>query len=239
MYPVEIFIYCSNKSGSQTLLKTFEKKSYKVRHLHGANDFIKNKECGKYWTNFLKEKKTIFEWMDNSLLTFNKIYIIDSYRDPIERLVSHFFQSPIKNIKSKSISELIKIFNTEYLWTLPRVNAIDEVFHHYNIKNFDNFDFNKKYNIKEVNNKVFIKLRFKDINNWGQILSNIFGKNIKIENENLTKDKEIYQIYTQFKKEYKVPLKFLLYVINDTAFNIYNTPKDKYDYIKYWLNRLY
>lgn len=240
MYPVEIYIYSNPKTGSQTLLETFEKNNYITRHLHSSNRFLNNPPvCGFYWTNFLKEKNTIFEWMDFSLTKYNKIYIIDSYRNPIERLISHFFQSEIqkiKNYKNKNIEELIKYFNENLLWKLCKVNGLEEPFYHYNIENFTEFNFKKKYNLKEVDDKVFVKLRFKDINDWNKILSEIFNKDITIYNRNLTQDKDINNLYINFKAKYKVPIKYLISIINDKEFNIYNTTEEKLDYIIYWLN---
>lgn len=246
MYAVRIFVYCSQKTGSQTLLNTFEKNNYIVRHLHGDNQYF-NKKYGMYWQNFLKEKNTIWEWIDYSIKNNNDniVYIIDSYRDPIERLISLFFQAEIYKIKDYdklSIQYLIDYFNNNLLYKLPRVDAIDEVFDYYKKENFKSFDFNNKYNICKFDNKIIIKLRYRDINEWSNILSKIFGKNIELYNENITKDKDpkIYNLYKNFKLKYKVPKKFLEEeVLNNYSFNIYNNENDKIFYKKYWYNNCY
>lgn len=66
------------------------------------------------------------------------------------------------------------------------------------------YDFVKKYYIKEIYNLVFIKLRFKDINEWSDILSCIFNKEIKLVNENISENKEYFDLYNKLKKNYKV-----------------------------------
>ena len=49
-----------------------------------------------------------------------KLYFIDSYRLPIDRKISSFFQNIHKNIpdyNTKSVKDIIKIFNEKYLYT--------------------------------------------------------------------------------------------------------------------------
>ena len=95
-----------------------------------------------------------------------KVYLIDSYRLPIERKISSFFQNINKRVphwKQCSINDLINIFNEKFLYKLEEYNSLKEGFDYYNIQYFDTFDFNKKYVYREHDNKVFIKLRFADI----------------------------------------------------------------------------
>jgi hypothetical protein len=49
---------------------------------------------------------------------------------------------------------------------LEEYNSINEVLEHYDIQLFDTFDFDKRYNIVKKDNKVFVKILFKDIENW-------------------------------------------------------------------------
>ena len=66
-------------------------------------------------------------------------------------------------------------------------------------------------------------MRLNDINEWSNILSTIFEKNITIHNENLTSDKSINKLYNEFKEAYKVPEKYLNEnLIKDKEFKIYN-----------------
>ena len=67
----------------------------------------------------------------------------------------------------------------------------------------DDFDFKKKYAIYETPNITTIILRFEDIKEWNNIFGNIFTDNINIKTLNLTNNKPIYNLYNDFKKNYK------------------------------------
>jgi hypothetical protein len=124
--------------------------------------------------------------------------------------------------------------NTEYY------HPIDELFRHFDIsETFTDFDFDKKYGMYQHENMVFIKLRFCDINNWGKILSEIFGKKITLFSDNLSEHKEYYELYKEFKSQFKIPRSFIKELLKDEHFNAYNTIEEKRKYIKYWMDRSY
>ena len=104
----------------------------------------------------------------------------------------------------------------------------------FGIRQFNSFDFSKKYNILNINNIYFIKIRFSDIKKWDNILSTALNRDIIIKDENITNNKNISALYKRFKDEYKIPKKLLDEFINDTEFNIYNTIEEKKSYYKYW-----
>ena len=111
---------------------------------------------------------------------------------------------------------------------------------HYHIPLFTHFDFEKGYNIVKQDNKIFIKLLFKDIQNWDKNLSEIFGKNIIMHNDNLTTNKNTNSLYEKFKKKYKVPKHYINNeLVRDAEFKIYNTEKEQKEYIEKWLTRSY
>jgi hypothetical protein len=134
-----------------------------------------------------------------------------------------------------SIDELVTFFNKNLLNEIEEYHSINEVLSYYKIPLFSNFNFESRYNIAVQNNKVFIKILFRDINNWGDILSKIFEKKIKIHSENLTNHKKINDLYSEFKKKYRVPKSYIDVKLNsDKEFKIYNTEEDREKYIKYW-----
>lgn len=223
-----VFVYCSGKCGSSTLLNTFTNNKFDTIHLHDNS----------YYKYAYKSKNSIFELIDKSCKKFDKIYIIDSYRTPIERKISSFFQNiktHIKNYESMSIDELVTFFNKNLLNEIEEYHSINEVLSYYKIPLFSNFNFESRYNIAVQDNKVFIKILFRDINNWGGILSKIFEKQIEIHSENLTNHKKINNLYSEFKKKYRVPKSYIDIKLNsDKEFKIYNTEEDRDEYIKYW-----
>jgi hypothetical protein len=205
---LDIFVYCGGKCGSSTLHATFKKNDFKSYKIHNNIYF-------QYLCNIFKKdtNKTIFDVIDfNIKQNDKKIYIIDSYRTPIERKMSSFFQNIEKHISDytkKTIEEIIYIFNETLLYKLEEEDSIDEVMNHYGMPKFTNFDFKNKYNIVKKDNIIFIKIRFNDINEWSDILSTIFKKKIVTYNANLTSDKSINKLYNEFKEKYKLPEKYI------------------------------
>jgi 3'-phosphoadenosine 5'-phosphosulfate sulfotransferase (PAPS reductase)/FAD synthetase len=185
-------------------------------------------------------KNSIFDVIDNSCKN-KKIYIIDCYRTPIERKISSFFQNikqvHIPNYANLTLNQIITFFNDKLVNSLEEYHSINEVMNHYNIPLWDKFDTNKGYNLIEKDNKVFIKILFNDIEKWDKLLSNILGKKITIFNDNLSENKNTYELYKQFKNNYKVPKSYINNVLsNDKHFKIYNTENEQNIYIKKWLN---
>jgi hypothetical protein len=228
MEDYEVFVYCGGKCGSITLYETFKKNGYKTCHLHD----------NRYWISDLKKDYSIFDYIDYSS-KYKKVYIIDCYRNPIERNISSFFQ----NIKKKlpkynelTIDDIIEHYNINKLYLCEYYHPINEVLLHYGLPLFDNFNFEKHYNIVEKDNKVFIKILFSDIEQWKPILSEIFRKPIDIYSDNLTSNKDIYSLYLDFKKTYKITQDYYeTHFINDNEFRIYNTVNEQILYLKYWM----
>jgi mannosyltransferase OCH1-like enzyme len=235
---LDVLVYCGGKCGSSTLHTTLKNNGLISYKIHDNSYF-------QYVCNIFKKdtNKTIFDVIDYNLKRNKKFYIIDSYRTPIERKISSFFQNiqnHIINFHKKTIEEIISIFNEQLLYELEEYQSIDEVMEHYGLAKFTEFDFDNKYNITKKDNIIFIKLRLNDIDDWSNILSTIFEKTIIIHNNNLTCDKPINKYYNEFKEKYKVPQKYIYnYLMNDNTFNIYNNRKEQNDYINKWLKKSY
>ena len=204
-----VFIYCD---GDSTLNNTFNNNGFNSIYI-------------KSFTN--EEQYNIIE---KSSSLYDQIYIIDSYRTPIEHKIYSFFQN-IKN--DLSMENIIDTFNKDYLY-IEEFQSINEVLDYYKLPQFDKFDFEKKYNIIKHGNITFIKLLFNDISNWDVILSEIFQKQITIYKDNLTENRAIYNL---FKEQYKLPIEFIYTnLIYDKEFSIYNTLEEQEQYISCWLS---
>lgn len=228
---VDIICLTGGKCGSTTLYCTFLANNYKTIKVHNHYDFI---ELFKY--------DGLIELIDRC--SSNKIlYLIDSYRTPIERKISSFFENinnNVPNYKNKSYKELIEIFNTKYLNTIEEYHSINPIMEKYGLENFKTFDFNERYVIKKKGNIVFIKILFSDINEWDKILSKIFNKKIVIYSNNISSDKEYYSVYKEFKKNYKTKKTYINNILkNDKEFKIFNTPEEQEIYIKKYLESAY
>lgn len=215
-YNIEVFVICGGKSGSSTLEKTFANNGYATIRAHGYEEFKLRNVCSL----------SLYELIEHNIKYNLPTIIIDSYRTPIERKISSFFHhidSYCPNYTNIKIEEIINIFNEKYLKFLEEYHSLNILFTHLNIEQFITFDNEKKYNIKELNNVKFIKIRFKDIKEWNIILSNITGKNINIVNDNMTNNKKYYNVYREFKNNYKVNEDYFNnFVLNDNEYKIYS-----------------
>jgi hypothetical protein len=222
-----VYIYCCGKSGSSTLTSTFNKNGFNAIQLHSSK-FYKNK-CIESKLN-----PNIFDVIEKSMENNENVYVIDSYRMPIEKKISGFFQHyKASNTDIEYITELIdnKIyFSEDYV-------AINEILDYFNIPYFNTFDFEKKYNLIKYKNINIIKLRFEDINEWGSILSTIFNKKITMYDENISKNKSYFNVYKTIKNTYNIPDFMIDIIQNNTEFKIYNTLESQKQYIEYWSSR--
>jgi len=226
METCNVFVYCGSESGGEILNKTFIYNQYNVCYLH--NNF--------HWVNYLNNDDIpIFDIIDESCKN-KKVYIIDCFRNPLERSVSSFFQNIttyLPKYNESTIDEIISYFNENEMIYKQHEQSLDEVMNYYNAPLFETFDFEKRYNILEKDNKIFIKILFNDLDNWKNILSEIFDKEIKIYPDNSRINKKIHEIYKLFKEKYQIPKKYYCNsFIFSNVLNIY-TPRDELDKIQY------
>lgn len=225
---IETFVYCGGKCGSKTLYHTLKKSL----HVHSNINFQKISLNGE-------KEVTIFDIINYNRSNKKRVYIIDSYRTPIERKISSFFeniQNHLPNYKELSIESIIDFFNTNLLSRLEEYHSLDEAFRYFRVDPFTKFNFEKKFIAKTYENITFVKIRFQEINEWSDILSKIFNKQINMVNRNLTETKEIFNLYNEFKKVYKIPKSYIHnQLANDTQFKIYNSHKEQEEYINKWL----
>ena len=229
---IDVFVYCCGKSGSSTLHTTMAKNGFSSLHCHGNH----------YFQTIIHKKTdiTVFDVINHNRRNKNVVYFIDSYLTPIERAMSAFFQNidtRAPNYKTMSIQQLIARFNVD-LFGRSVQNSIYEVMDHYRVPHFSSFDFEKKYNIAQQGNMVFIKVRFSDIKEWSDILSRVFDQSITISSSNLTDQKDVSTLYGEFKRIYRVPRKYLLqHLTKDRQFAIYNTAEEQAAYLDYWTKK--
>ena len=227
----DVFVYCGVKCGSTTLNTTFRKNGYSTVHCHYNEHFQKEIARTNAITSFDAIRSSV------QLRPSRPVYIIDAYRDPIERLISTMFEridQKIPAYRTMTIPQLIAWFNTNLLFTTQR-HPIDEVMRHFDVPTFTTFDFTKRYNMARKGRLVFIKVRFADIEDWGDILSDAFGRPIRMFSNNLTEQKDVYALYKEFKRQYRVPRTYLDDVLpQNKMFYIYNTEEEQAAYIRRW-----
>ena len=235
---VNFFIYCGRKSGSTTLNHTCSniENSLSIQ-IHNNEDYLyKYGQC---------KFNSIFELVENNMKKHETIYIIDSYRTPIEKKISSFFEDIdkyIPNYKNCDLSFLISYFNKKYIYGnkcthiyTEDYEPLDEMLEHFNLSPIKKFNFDQKFELIKYKNIVFIKLRFHEIEYWDVLLSKILGKDVTIINK--SENKHYYEVYEKFKKNYRIPREYLEKLKTDSRFKIYNSSLERIKYIKEWYSK--
>jgi len=227
-----IFIYSAPKVGSTSIvssLRIFGLEKFVIIHIHDED--------------MLRVLGHIDGITINELILFNKylgkeVYVIDIYRSPIERKISVFFEkigsyhfnNTDQNINNYNVNKVINRFNNIF----SHIGNGDHFMDRYNITIPDKFDFKNNFLLVEENGIKYIKLRLKDSNKWGQILTNILHINIGIIKDYETTKKPIKNIYNVFKNNYKIPKNFLDELMNCKYLNYYYSEEEKQQYYNDW-----
>ena len=230
-----IFIYTPPKVGSTTLVTSFRiscARTVNVLHVHDENMLsiitgIKN-----------KNNVTVNELIIYNASIGKTVYVIDVYRNPIERKISEYFElltsyhfnTSDSNIGNYKIDLLIKRFNSLF----PFVGSGDYFFDTYDITIPEQFDFENKYLLVEKNNVKYIKLRLIDSDEWGKILSKILNIDIVIVKDYQTENKVIGEVYKNFNEQYQIPYNLLETVTQSKYFNYFNSEIEKQNYLNKW-----
>lgn len=234
---VTFFVYSGRKSGSSTLNYSFLNLNNTLSiQIHNNEDFL-----FKYGqTNFT----SIFELVENNMKKHKQIFIVDSYRTPIEKKISSFFEdidTYIPNYRECDISYLITYFNKKYIYGkncshvyTEDYEPLDEMLEHFKLPGIKKFDFDKKYTLIKHKNLVFLKLRFNEIKIWESLISTVIGKSFVLMDKNISSDKNYNDVYEKFKSQYKIPKEFLEKLKSDVRFNTYNSKTEQIKYIKDW-----
>lgn len=235
----KIYVYCSGKSGSSSLYKSFN-KYFKTSQIHSSKCFfnlIENRNSNSIYNN------NIFDYIKSSCDAHKDLYFIDSYRLPLERSISSFFQG-IEKIEpdylNKSIEYLIDLYN-KYHYKNEDYFSIDEILHYFNVNDFTRTELNLFHTSNFVHKIItfnsttihIILLKFNSISNWSNILSNIFNFEITISDSNESKQKSYFNTYKKFREKYIINQEIINHFINEAHFLKYNTLDEQNKYIRY------
>jgi hypothetical protein len=230
-----VFIYTPPKVGSTTLVT-----SLRISCARRVNVFHIHDETMLSVISGIKNNNNVTV---NELIQYNAsigkiVYVIDVYRNPIERKISEYFEllacyhfnTTDDNIINYKLELLIKRFNCLF----PFLGKDDYYFDKYDIDVPEFFDFENKYLLVEKNNVKYIKLRLSDSNEWGRILTKILNIDITIVKDYQTENKVIGQLYKKFYEFYQIPDNFFQDIVQCKYFNYYNSDVEKQDYVNKW-----
>ena len=227
-----IFIYTQPKVGSTSLVSSLRLSAadkFNIIHLHDETTL-------KILAGI--ENVTINEIINYNASLGKNVYVIDVYRTPIERKMSVFFEELAsfhfnnleENVNTYAVDKIITRFNDIFTHIANTDNYIEK----YNIPVPSAFDYNKKYLHQKINGIHYIKLRLKDSNVWGSILSSIFEKDIVMVHDYETNDKKIRDLYNNFKKEYKIPSNYFEDIKTNKHLNYYYSEEERNEYLNLW-----
>jgi hypothetical protein len=169
------------------------------------------------------------------------VYVIDVYRSPIERKISNYFEkigayhfnNTDDKVNTYNITKVMNRFNR----ILPHLANGDHFMDKYNILLPEQFDFVNKYLYIQQNGIKYIKLRLKDSDCWGPILTSIFGIRICIIKDYETSNKPIKDIYATFKANYCIPKNLLDDIMQCKHLNYYYSKEEIDEYYNHWTKK--
>lgn len=216
-----ILINCSGKCGSQTLFNAFDKR-YTTQHCHSL--FSEGKNNGKgIW-----HQKSVSNELKR-LKSNDTVVHIDSFRNPIDRKISSFFQN-ITTHMSMTDKQILRLYHKKGIVPfIIRFNklAIDleNYWSSYDWKQLYGYDildeeFKNKSQIKIIDanesseshgyKKIFINIRFSDAKEWSNIINSIGIPELKheiiISHNHKSNEKWYKNIYNKFISVYRMPM---------------------------------
>ena len=234
-----IFVYTPPKVGSTTLVSSIR--------LSASNNFLTAHIHDEKMLNILTNYDETNTITINDIIEYNaslgkNVFVIDVYRNPIERKISEYFELLANyhfnnceaNMNKYNIELIIKRFNRIF----THVAEGDYFFEKYDITPPESFNFDNKYLSVVKNNIKYIKLRLIDSHLWGKILSEILNTEIIIVKDYQTENKAIGNIYNEFKSRYKIPINFFERIKSCKYFNYYNSEEERKSYLNEWSNKI-
>ena len=252
-----VMVLCGGKCGSTALFESFSKHGIDVIRIHNMDHFVEE------YAPFLKGVKGVEDveirkvlHPDDLLRFFLKFYrsivVVDSYRDPLERKLSSFFQNFSFNLsrmgktlsewESLTFKEQVDVFEKEMMPLLERRHGLDTYYPTFFQNSFDfvtgmqqmahpHQDFCRRVRL--------VKVRFSDIHQWGSMFSKLFGwpldKGFTILPANESRTKEYAELYSQWKQHFHLKEEAsLIDSVFDPVFFKYHSPEEMMAYYEKW-----
>jgi hypothetical protein len=235
-----IFIYTPPKVASTSLVSSLRLSGAKFLNVVHVHDERMLSILANYDN---KENVTINEIIKYNASIGKNVFVIDVYRNPIERKISEYFEQLASfhfnvhenNIINYNIELIIKRFNSLF----PFIGKEDYFFDKYEINIPEHFDFNNKYLLVNKDNVKYLKLRLCDSNEWDKILSKVLNMDIVVIKDYQTESKAIGDLYKRFKDNYHIPCNLLETIKSCKYFNYYNSDSEKNTYLEIWNNKIH
>jgi len=227
-----VFVYCPPKVGSTSLVSSIRMSAnhrFKVLHIH-------DEKMLEILTGI--KDISIQDIIDYNASLGRNVIVIDIYREPLERKMSEFFgklasyhfNTMTKNVENYSMDRIIKRFNLLFSH-IGRGDHFLEKYRDIVANPPRSFDFTKKCLVQSVNNVTYVKLRLRDSSQWPSILEPVLGTKITIITDYERTNLPLGELYSQFKRHYKIPANFIQCVLADKDFYFYLSQEEQTKYI--------
>jgi len=243
LYRDLVLLYSPPKVGSTSIVSSIRiSASEKFYVMHTHDEIIFKTTLGEQNNTCVSDIIKNTSIFNPNTKTARKVYVIDIYRQPIERKISEFFHEistlHFNNTEDNILKYYIQKIQNRFNDIFPHLSNEDFYKERFDVEYPNTFDFEKKYLKYEKNGVTYIKLRLQDSQEWGNILSEILNNQIVIVKDYPTEDKKIGVFYKDFLREYKLPFNFYKMIRDCPHLNYYNTLEEKNDYLNGWLEKL-
>jgi len=218
---MKTFVIAGCRCGSHTLQKTLENNGFTSRRGHNPFHY-----------KFLYKDENFYDYIDEE----EDITLIDVYRPPIERKLSMFFKNMERNsnkFNNKNVEFFNDIFCRKFFELNGYRNYSDFIISKYNLI-IPDFDFEKGYIKVKKGRITYVKILFSDIERWGDILSDIFGKKIKIYKDNIS----TYSKYKETRDCLLITNSIYNFIRKDKYLKKNMTEQNRENYLNFWRERV-
>lgn len=238
-----IIVLCGGKCGSTALLEFFRGEGMPVLRIHNMDHFVEEHLRG------MTPRPTFHELVRFLHRYYKMIYVVDAYRDPIERRMSSFFQNFRFNLermgvspslwKKMSTEERMAMFEESGIPILERRNGIDSIYHDFFT---ECYDFQAKRQVMDRDGLRLIKLRFVDIDEWARILRPLIpglSSHTSMPRTNMTADSTKWGAeYSEWRRSFRLRNPGIFwFLVMDPVFHKYHTMEEMVEYHANWLNK--
>lgn len=240
LYRDIVLMYSPPKVGSTSLLTSIRKAAsdrFFTLHTHEPVifDCVADKPNSIMVSDVLRNT-SVFNVTEKRA---RRVFVIDVYRTPIERKMSEFFHelSTLHFIKAGidtdaySLEKLTRRFND----MLPHMGDVDYFADRFDSDTNELFDRDNRFITVVKDGVTYIKLRFKDIAEWGKILAPILG----IAAFDLVRDNETGgEMYRRFVDAYSLPYNYFKQLEDDAQLKRYYDFGERHEYLSKWWNKM-
>ena len=230
----QIYYVGKGKSGSVSISTGFD---FTCAHWHGEGHFESH-----YNTSLLSENKIcLYDLIVYTGKAYNfKPLIIESHREPVARDISWISQQLSNENKTESYSEFVGRLpkhSTHQSTLSHRYNSLGYSLirwkRYFDVDLIKEFDKDKNYFFKELEDVKLLFLKLEDSKNWTSIFEKI-GYNYRYSEENSSRNKPIAKVYQKVLDNFNLPVEKLESIYDNEIIKALYSKKEIDSFIERW-----